>query len=99
MNKKRERKIIYLNRALIIIAIFICSYTVVNMITIQYDINKKNNEISELDQKILHQENDNQELITIIEEGATDEAIIEVAQDKLGLALPGERVMSDIGSK
>lgn len=99
MSKISETNIRRMNRLLIIAAIIVVSYTLFNMISIQYDISQKNSNLTQLEQSIDSQTHTNEELIGILDEGATDQAIIEVAQDKLGLALPGERVMADIGSK
>ncbi|MFI3226425.1 MAG: hypothetical protein R3Y09_03335 [Clostridia bacterium] len=99
MAKVNETKIRRLNRFLIIAVIIVGGYTLFNMVSIQYDISQKSHSIETLNTNIGMQTHTNEELMGILDEGATDDAIIEVAQDKLGLALPGERVMADIGSK
>ncbi|MFI3115053.1 MAG: septum formation initiator family protein [Clostridia bacterium] len=99
MSKVKLNKMRRTNRILLIISAIIGMYTLVNIVSIQYDVAQKNKTIESLSKDKIQQEIINDELFAVIEEGITDEAIIEVAQDKLGLALPGERVVEDIGSK
>lgn len=99
MSKVNANKVRRLNRFLVIMAIFVGGYTLINMISIQYDIKQKTQSIEQLTSDKEKQELINKELLELIDAGATDEAITDVAQDKLGLALPGERVMTDVGSK
>lgn len=99
MSKIKLQKTRSMNRILIVACSLVGVYTLVNMISIQYDISQKNKMIEDLTESKIQQQNINDELSEILVEGVTDEAIIEVAQNKLGLALPGERVVEDVGSK
>lgn len=99
MSKAKEKNVRRINRLLILISSIVSIYTIVNLISIQYNINQKKQEIQILNEKINIQLYNIEEISGKIEEGATNSAIIQVAQDKLGLALPGERVIADIGSK
>ena len=99
MKKRNNKKIYRINRILIILSICVITYTTFNLISINLDVKEKKENIDQLSEEINQQQNINQELTDTVEEGATREAIAKVAKDKLGLVLPGERVIVDIGSK
>ena len=74
-------------------------YAVYNFISLQIAIDKKKAELAELEAKIYTQQIANQQLSESRELELTDEEIANIARDRLGYALPGERVFIDITGK
>lgn len=99
MRKRKERSVRTLNRVLILVTALASIYTIFTFSATQINVAKKNIDLNTLKDEITQQEYTNYELIDTLEQGATPEAIAKVAKDKLGLAMPGERVIIDIGSK
>lgn len=99
MSIKNNRNVRRMNRVLIILTLIIVAYTSVHLTINGTALSKQQNYINQLKDDIYDTANQNEELIDIIAEGATREAIAAVAKEKLGLALPGERVIVDVGSK
>lgn len=99
MTKKSEQKVRRFNRLMIIITACIVAYTSVHLTVNGLELSKQQNYINQLKEDIYDTTNENDELLDMIEQGATREAIAAVAKEKLGLALPGERVIVDVGSK
>ena len=97
--KKKSSNTRKLNRALIILTCGFMCYTLVNIIDTQIKIKEKNKNIESISAQIVEQKAINNELNETLDEGVTSEAISKVAKEKLGLAVPGERIIVDIGSK
>lgn len=74
-------------------------YCVISFLQLREEIAGKQARISELDTQIEEQTVINDALRDQVENGVSDEYIASVARDKLGYALPGERVFIDSSSK
>ncbi len=74
-------------------------YFVISILQLRDEIAEKQLRMSELDTLIEEQTVINDALRDQIENGVTDEYIASVAREKLGYAMPGERVFIDSSSK
>ena len=74
-------------------------YAVYNFVSLQIAIDKKKADLAALEAKIYTQQITNQQLAESKDKELTDEEIAKIARDKLGYALPGERVFIDITGK
>lgn len=97
--KQRVKRLIQINRALIVVSVCVVLYSGFHMIDTYATILDKKAEISNLEYEIMLTEQANEELLEMLEEGATDEAIAYVAREKLDFVMPGERVIVDSSSK
>lgn len=97
--KSKINKSIKFNKILIVITGIVIIYTIVQVFDVQMQIIKYDNNIQVLNEQIYIQSLENEELIQILNDGATDQSVSNVAKDKLGLVVPGERIIVDIGSK
>lgn len=97
--KNKLKMSIRLNRLLIVSTCIVLVYTAVQTFNIQMQVIKSDNNIQVLNEQIADQQIINDELNQMLADGATDDAISQVAKEKLGLVVPGERIIVDIGSK
>ena len=74
-------------------------YFVLSFLQLRDEIAEKKARVSELDTLIEEQTVINDALRDQIENGVSDEYIASVARDKLGYAMPGERIFIDSSSK
>lgn len=73
-------------------------YAVVNLLSLQLDINEAKKEEADLAVAVESQKRENEMLKESAEKTVDDELIAEEARAKLGLAAPGERVFVDISN-
>ncbi len=93
MRRKRRTSVV-VKAALFCFAL----YATVTLVQLQLDINRKNNELEEINHEIEAVEQENAALRESLELGTTDAYIASVARDN-GYAVSGERVMIDTSSK
>ncbi len=74
-------------------------YVVYNFVVLQIQIKEKNEELKQLEMEIYSQSLVNQQLEESVNAELTDEEIAEIARNKLGYSLPGERIFIDITGK
>lgn len=93
---KKKRNIIFG----VILGLF-AAYAVVTLISQQIQINQKQSELSELEDKILIQEVKNGEVEAVYnsDEDKNEEYIKKIARDQLGYAEPDERVFINIAGE
>ncbi len=90
--KKRKRRIV-----VIVAMIAVTIYVGISLVYITNSYREKSQEIQEIQQQIDEQTVLNQEYQEMIDQGVDDEYIEKLAQEKLGLVYPDERVYIDIG--
>ncbi len=93
MKKKKSGFIIK-----VVLGLF-AAYAVVNLITIQFDIREKQSELDKLESEIQSVTLKNQQLTETMKTELTDDEIADIAREKLGFSLPGERIFVDITGK
>jgi len=71
-------------------------YVFFTLINIQMDITRKADEIDHLRQQVFVKTQENARLTDMLETEIDDEYIANIAREKLGYALPGERFFEDI---
>ncbi len=74
-------------------------YVVYNFVVLQIQIKEKNDELLRLEAEIYSQNIINQQLEENVNAELSDEEIAEIAREKLGYSLPGERIFIDITGK
>ena len=74
-------------------------YAVYNLVTLQFQINDKESEVTELKASVHTQTLKNKQLEEAAGRELTEEEIVEIARSKLGFSLPGERIFIDITGK
>lgn len=74
-------------------------YAVFNLVSIQFDIRDKQAELDALKSEIQSVTLKNQQLNETLKAQLTDEEIADIAREKLGFSLPGERIFVDITGK
>ena len=94
-NKKKNPGKLIVRLCLVLFAI----YVVYNLVVLQMQINEKNQELELLESQIYSQNLVNQQLEESVSAKLTDEEIAEIAREKLGYSLPGERIFIDITGK
>ena len=94
-NKKKSPVKMIVRLCFILFAI----YVVYNLVLLQIQINEKNEELKILENEIYSQNLVNQQLEENVNAELTDEEIAEIAREKLGYSLPGERIFIDITGK
>ncbi len=92
--RRKRRTSVVVKAALFCFAL----YATVTLVQLQLDINRKNNELEEINHEIEAVEQENAALRESLELGTTDAYIASVARDN-GYAVSGERVMIDTSSK
>lgn len=70
-----------------------------NLIELRTSVAEKDAELEELQYEINAQTLENEALRANLDDELTDEEIAEIAREKLGYSLPGERVFIDITGK
>lgn len=93
MRKRRNNLIV--NIVLAALAI----NAIVALLSIQLQINAKNEEISALSEQIDLQTQKNARLKSLVESEFDDRYVAEIARERLGYAMPGELFFEDISSK
>ena len=94
-NKKKNPGRLIVRLCLVMFAI----YVVYNLVILQMQIIEKNKELQVLEEQIYSQNLVNQQLEESVSADLTDEEIAEIAREKLGYSLPGERIFIDITGK
>ena len=94
-NKKKNPGKLIIRLCLVLFAI----YVVYNRVVLHMQINEKNQELAALEAEIYSQNLVNQQLEENATAKLTDEEIAEIAREKLGYSLPGERIFIDITGK
>ena len=94
-NKKKNPGKLIIRLCLVLFAI----YVVYNLVVLHMQINEKNQELAALEAEIYSQNLVNQQLEENATAKLTDEEIAEIAREKLGYSLPGERIFIDITGK
>ncbi len=89
--KKERRSFIVVFFAIVLSACF-----AISLFSIIKDINDVKKEIAAVDEVKAEQEAENEALRDKINDGDKDEYVEEIARDKLGYVMPGERVYQDI---
>lgn len=79
-----------------IVIIALAVYAVASLVTVRARIAEAEQLKEELSGQVAAMAQSNEELSYQIEHGADDETIAEIARDKLGLVLPGEKIFYDI---
>ncbi len=72
-------------------------YAVVSIVTVRAQVAETERKRDELAGRVTEMTQDNAQLQYSIEHGADDEAIEDIARDKLGLVMPGEKIFYNIG--
>lgn len=93
MKKKKSSFIIK-----VLLGVFMV-YLIFNLVTIQFDIREKQKELDALEAEIQSVTLKNQQLTESLKAELTDEEIADIAREKLGFSLPGERIFVDITGK
>ena len=93
---KKKRNIIFG-----VLLVLFAAYAVVTLISQQVQINKKQSELSELEDKIIIQEVKNGEVEQVYNSSdkENEEYIKKIARDELGYAEPDERVFINIAGE
>jgi cell division protein DivIC len=93
---KRKQKTLFSALAFKLGLLGVCAYLVVSLVTLQMDIVSKRQQLENITQQVQTQQATNEELRRTLD--ADDEAsyMERLARDKLGYALPGERVFVDM---
>lgn len=86
---KKNNKMLIVLVPVLLVALFVCMY---NFISLQVEISQKNNELAQITAERANVENDNQMLSRYSKEEYKIEYIESIARDKLGYALPEERI-------
>lgn len=79
-----------------IVIIALAVYAVVSLVSVRSRIAEAQQLRQELGEQVAVMAQTNEELSYQIEHGADDKTIEEIARDKLGLVLPGEKIFYDI---
>ena len=95
VNKKKNSGKLIIRLCLVLFAI----YVVYNLVVLHMQIKEKNQELAALEAEIYSQNLVNQQLEESATAKLTDEEIAEIAREKLGYSLPGERIFIDITGK
>ena len=74
-------------------------YAAVTLTTLSAQINEKQVELDDLNVQYEGITLENMELNDSIEAGPGDDIIARIARDKLGYAMPGERIFEDVSGK
>ena len=72
---------------------------VVALLTIQFQIGQKNDELGQLGQQIDLQMQKNARLQSLVNSDFNERYVAEIARERLGYAMPGEVYFEDISSK
>ncbi len=94
-SKKKNPGKLLVRLCLVLFAI----YVVYNFVVLQIQIKEKNDELLRLEAEIYSQNIINQQLEESVNAQLSDEEIAEIARNKLGYSLPGERIFIDITGK
>ncbi len=92
---KKKRSHLILKIFLLLFAV----YTIFNLYNLRTKIAAKQDEIKTMNEAIYEQQVLNQQLREAAGTELTDEEIADIARQKLGYALPGERIYIDITGK
>ncbi len=92
---RRQTSVFLIRMLLIVFAV----YAVYNLVSIRVQIGRKQEEAAQLKASIYGRELANQQIEESIGETLTDDEIADIARDKLGYSLPGERIFVDITGK
>ena len=92
---KKKRSHLILKIFLLLFAV----YTVFNLFDLRSKITAKRDEINDMKESIYEQQVTNQQLREAAGTELTEREIADIARQKLGYALPGERVFIDITGK
>lgn len=79
-----------------VVIVALVLYAVVSIVTVRSEVAETKARRDELAAEVTELERENSELSYDISHGADDEAIEDIARDKLGLVKPGEKVFYDI---
>lgn len=82
-----------------IVCFVFAAYASYTLISLQLQINDKNSQLSSLNKEIETKTVENDKLREVIDKGANDKYIAQIAREKLGYASPGERVFVDTSSR
>ncbi len=89
--KKNKRSFI-----VVFFAVVLCACFAISLFSLVRDINNVKKEIIDVEVATAEQEAENAALRDKINGGNKDEYVAEIARDKLGYVMPGERVYYDI---
>lgn len=78
--------------------VVLCASFVISLITIHKQISDTKQEIATVDSANEEQKAENAKLRKSIDSGEIDEYVEEIARDKLGYVMPGERVYYDVSA-
>ena len=90
---KRKRSVI-LTLSLIVVMV----YSVVSLVQLQIQINKRSQDVADAQRTLQEQKLDNQELERLLKSGNEKDYIERIARDQLGYVKPGEKVFYDISA-
>jgi cell division protein FtsB len=74
-------------------------YAAFTIVSLQMQIRSKQNEMAELQQQIDAQKLENSEISDVLKGGDETEYIAQIARERLGYIMPGQRVFVDISGK
>lgn len=83
---------------LLVVIVALVIYFAVSLVSSAKEIQTKQSEVSELQAELDEKLAANEELQDVIDSGDKDEYIQQVARDKYGYKMPGDRVYQDIAS-
>lgn len=78
---------------------FLCLYLIVSLVSVQIDIVTKQQQLNNINQQVSTQQASNEELRRTLETDNEAAYMERLARDRLGYALPGERIFVDMSGK
>ena len=79
-----------------VVIVALLLYAVVSIATVRADVAKTEKMRDELAAAVADMTQQNAELNYDIQHGTDDETIVDIARDKLGLVMPGEKIFYDV---
>lgn len=98
MAKSKAKKQRGFSLILLVIIVAFAVYFAISLVSSAKEIQSKQAEIDELQVQCNEQLAENEELQEVIDSGDKDEYIQQVAREKYGYIMPGDRVYQDIAS-
>ncbi len=98
MAKSKVKKQRSFSFILLVIAVAVVIYFAVSLVSSAQEIQSKQAEVTQLQSQRDEQLAENEELQAVIDSGDKDEYIRQIARDKYGYIMPGDRVYQDIAA-
>ncbi len=91
--KKPRRKVSFI---IVLVAILMAGYFIITTISTRIEIKERKQVLKETEERLDEKEKQNERLQAILEAEDKRDYIEQVARDKLGYVMPGEKVFYDI---